>query len=314
MEQRIDQKITPIFLPDRTASIKLFLWRLLVRLQNKQVNIKGIWRLSKIKKWLIKDNEYLPISYGDLNIWISPGNIMDRNLLRGIPYEPEVVSVISKFIRAGFSYLDIGAYIGLHLVMAVSYRVNDNQQFIGVEPAPLTYKVLEKNIQSNNFNFVKTINCGLGNVNTKTDLFISSTNNKGQHSLFPSDRMKEYVEIEVKVLDDLLENFVIDSWIIKIDTEGSEISVLDGGAKLLSSIDNLAIIIEVHPENLYRAGNTVKMLVDRVRKLDCELYILDDLCPVNCEDDILTWLMKTKNQFTNILCIKGESSSSLITY
>lgn len=314
MKLIFERKSHPVFLPREVAKVKLILWKFLLHLQNNYGTIRGVWRLSKLRSWLIKEYEYLPIKYGNLILWISPGNIMDRNLLHHVPYEPEVVGIISKYVRAGFSYLDIGAYTGLHLVMAASNRVKDNQLFIGVEPAPHSYQVLKKNIKSNNFSFVKTINCGLGDIKKRTNLYLSSTNNKGMHSLFPLDTMKGHVEIEIMLLDEILDGYGVDSWIIKIDTEGSEISVLDGGANLLSTIDNLVIIVEIHPENLHRAGNSVKMLFDRLKKMDCKLFILEDMYPINGEDDYFFWLDNTNKEFTNILCIKGENTIFTLTH
>ena len=64
-------------------------------------------------------------------------------------YEPEVSSVIQAFIRVGFSFVDVGANIGLHTLAAAFARTNDGQRVIAFEPEPSTFELLQRNVASN---------------------------------------------------------------------------------------------------------------------------------------------------------------------
>ncbi len=73
------------------------------------------------------------------------------------------------------------------------------------------------------------------------------------------------LQVDGLTLDDVLEERGIDSVdLMKIDAEGSEIEVLKGARRLLSSARRPTLVFEANPEALGRAGASVDSLMEVV--------------------------------------------------
>ena len=55
--------------------------------------------------------------------------------------------------------------------------------------------------------------------------------------------------------------------LLKIDVEGHELAVLDGATQLFATSPPSTLVVEVHGENLARAGNSPEALVSRIESL-----------------------------------------------
>lgn len=280
-------------------SLKAILWRILYKLQH--LPLPGLWRLNRIAKQTLQ-NCYIPVSYlNTFKVWIHPYNAMDREIFKGEIYESETIRIIQAFVSEGFSYVDIGANIGLHLIAATNARVSLPQLFFGFEPEPTIFNVLEKNINSNNLQFVRIENCALANYQGEAKLFVSTTRNKGNHSLLEREGNSETVNVEVKTLDSFkpwLGNLPL---ITKIDVEGSELLVLKGGQSILSEAEELAFIIEFEPTNLKRANVSPTELMNEVLNLGCKVYVIN-------QQGLIAPMEAPLNKFANILAVKGRQS------
>jgi hypothetical protein len=89
---------------------------------------------------------------------------------------------------------------------------------------------------------------GVGDTDTFLSLNESLTNNKGKSSFLPREHTQPMEPIKVSRLDTLfLDDASLTSKpiLLKIDTEGYELPIIQGGIKWLSNIENAAIICEV---------------------------------------------------------------------
>ena len=134
--------------------------------------------------------------------------------------------------------IDIGANIGFYSILSS----NRFEHIFSYEPNKRNYKILKKNIHTNNLKNIKIFNFGLGeneeiligNSNTKGELFqtsgfaVSKNNNKGERVL-------------IKKGDDILQ-FKNTNLTIKIDVEGFELFVLKG---LKNTLVKNQIILQV---------------------------------------------------------------------
>ena len=153
--------------------------------------------------------------------------------------------------------LDIGANCGLY---STAFRFfQPKARIISIEPDKDNYKDLVSNTSNLD---IETFNVALGDGNevSKITSEYSVTHQFRQSSIV----MPEKEKCCSLLLNDMIESYKIDTngLFIKIDTEGGEIDVLIGGFSVLSKIENLVIIIEVHPENLSRAGSSVSQLIE----------------------------------------------------
>ena len=109
--------------------------------------IPGFWRIRRWAKKLIS-NRFYKFPYLNGFVYVCPVQAIGKNIYQGELYEPEVIQVIQHFIRKGYSFVDIGANIGLHSLAVAFNKVSEQQQFVAFEPEPGCFSVLQKNCRS----------------------------------------------------------------------------------------------------------------------------------------------------------------------
>lgn len=78
---------------------------------------------------------------------------------------------------------------------------------------------------------------------------MSSKRNKFKQFLYKDDQYKSKETIEINTLDNLFLNKELNEILLKIDVEGHEVEVLEGGSELFKSNRVKFILIEVQDEN-----------------------------------------------------------------
>jgi FkbM family methyltransferase len=160
------------------------------------------------------------------------------------PYTPDEKSIVERFLflfpERNRTYIDVGAHIGT-TVLPYSRLFKTVYAF---EPNSESYNLLEQNVKLNNINNVIMKNVGISNKNTNGEL-IKHGDNSGCYYF------KENTEGTVKsiILD---EQLISDVDFIKVDTEGSELLVLQSAEELLKKYKPL-IHVEVngHSEKFF---------------------------------------------------------------
>ena len=117
-------------------------------------------------------------------------------------------------------FIDVGAHIGtLSIPLSRLYK-----QVLAFEPVKENYDLLETNIKLNNIENISTANLGLSNKNT-TAVLTQHDNNSGSYYMKEIEN-KDNEGFNIVKLDEFSFNISVD--FIKIDTEGSELFVLQG--------------------------------------------------------------------------------------
>lgn len=134
---------------------------------------------------------------------------------------------------------DIGANIGQSVFWF--HKEFPKSDIYAFEPFPVTYKTLLKNIPKNKS--IVAFNCGISNRNANMNVKPYSKN-EGTAKIEETSS-KDGIVIECKTIDAFVRDNKIEMVdIIKIDTEGHEILVIDGARELLSNGRVKNIIIE----------------------------------------------------------------------
>ena len=173
------------------------------------------------------------------------------NLYCGL-HDFEEMSFTIHFLRPDDYFADVGANIGSYTILASCISGAFSFAF---EPAPDTFSNLMDNIKVNNIlNKVQAINSCLGDFARKIKFSIDL--DTVNHVLLDNTEQNRFVYIDVNLLDDYFKE-VIPS-LIKIDVEGFEMQVLQGGAKTLSNFGLKAVIIEMNGSgSLYGHSNKI---------------------------------------------------------
>lgn len=210
-----------------------------------------MYRLRKLIRSTFFEDKYIRVPYFAGSVLVCPTHIMGETVFEGKIHEPELTRLIQFFIQSGFSFIDVGANVGLHTVAAANLKAKGDQTFIAFEPDPAMFAVLKKNCEVNQINFVECIQEGLGNQDTFLRLNISQTRNKGHNSFLPINSASQGYNVKVSTLDTRYANekaLLDKNILIKIDVEGYELPVIQGGKTFISRVSNMAIACEVWPE------------------------------------------------------------------
>ncbi|WP_456440975.1 FkbM family methyltransferase [Psychroserpens sp.] len=163
---------------------------------------------------------------------------------------------ISKILKPGDTYVDVGANIG-SLVLTASISVSNSGKVVGIEAHPETFKNLEANIKLNKSKNIKLVQSAVGD--RKGVLFFSNINSDDQNKVLLEP--KNGIEVEVNTLDELLLEYQNVS-VLKIDVEGYEKYVLEGAKETLNKTDVILFESwENHFSNFgYNTGNVIQIL------------------------------------------------------
>ena len=182
-------------------------------------------------------------------------------------------------MKSGYSFIDAGANVGVHTLLAASMRKDDSQKIFSFEPQEDIFEILKKNIDINKFKNVIAINKGLGESVKKKKIYVPNDYNKGRASFLEIDNAKETSdEILMTTLDsNFAEDFKNEKVLIKADVEGYEYFLLKGGKNFLSINKNISIICEMWLNNIDRKLNG-KLIIDFLKRVGFDKhFIINDL-------------------------------------
>lgn len=155
-------------------------------------------------------------------------------------FENDIVLLIKKLVteRNYKNFIDIGAHHGYFSCLAHTLGLT----VYSVEPNPLNYSILKRNFRINQIDQIHTFNLALGNANAEIEMFGFGTG-FSIHKNWARDVSKKRKMVPMRTLDGL-EIDLSDS-LVKIDVEGAETKVLEGGISKLQSSRNIFVIMEV---------------------------------------------------------------------
>ncbi len=162
---------------------------------------------------------------------------MSGNLYCGL-MEYSDMSFVLHVLRETDEFYDIGANVGSYTILASGAN---KCKTICFEPIPSTFVKLKNNINLNNINYlVDARNVGLGDKNKK----IQFINNLGTQNRVNIDSKNNISYVDTITLDN---NFTPScSSIVKIDVEGYENNILQGGRNFFLNPNVISLIVELN--------------------------------------------------------------------
>ncbi|HEY2732567.1 MAG TPA: FkbM family methyltransferase [Polyangiales bacterium] len=180
-------------------------------------------------------------------------------------WAPELVELIARrlFAADGGTFIDVGANIGL-----VSIPVLERSRAIGIafEPEPRNFEFLSRNVARHGLQ--ARLGChrlACHEANGRLPLALSS-DNLGDHRLqrTAADGARATIEVETVRLDDVLRGRELSRPIaIKVDAQGSEVSVFAGAAETLARADY--VVSEYWPEGIVAHGDSADRFAEIMR-------------------------------------------------
>ena len=156
-------------------------------------------------------------------------------------YEKELKKFLN--LKEGI-FVDVGAHIGKYSI-SLGKRLGDNGSVISIEPEPLNFNLLKKNIALNHLSNIKLQNVACANHNSYEMLYIHH-DYPTLHSFYINPGSKR-MKVKTIKLDTLIQNLGVNRVdLMKIDVEGAEIDVIKG---------SLDILKKYHPKIVFEAFN-----------------------------------------------------------
>lgn len=230
------------------------------------------------------------LDFEHFTLEINP-NDFGGKLYKEKTYFYELINPVEKEIVKQFNpnvYIDIGANYGF---TSLVYNFHNPHKFIiAVEPSPILIPYLEKNLKNNHCNY-KIINAACSNNTNKIKFSLNTFSSQDNRVLPSPDIQWQQVDVSSTTLSEICEVVQPNDFVyIKIDTQGFEERVFNGGKVFLNKNNNWIIRSEFAPDWLISQGTNP---VDFLKQL-IQLYVVIEL-PKRCR-------------------FKGESLNNLIEF
>jgi len=187
-------------------------------------------------------------------------------------YDEVIDLALRAALRPGDNHIDVGANIGM-TVMVAAGRVGKTGRCLAFEPNPTPRAKLSHHVSLNKLDEVVSIQpFGLGGEEATFQLSV-----KGSHAGSGSLVMGyegDAIDVAVRVGDDVVaeQGLPLDRpTLVKIDVEGFEEHVLRGLHATMTDRDT-AILLEVSPEWLERAGGGAESLYTNLQAMGFQAY------------------------------------------
>lgn len=191
--------------------------------------------------------------------YLDPVSNFGIRLMRDHHYEPETTDLISRTLKEGDVFVDLGGNEGYFAILA-SKIVGIRGKVICIEPQRRLWNVIFENTRLNHCLNIQLLPFAVSDKRDVLELILSPSNNTGSSGLVGNVRNSFWrrQSTEAIVLDDLPIQEKVK--LIKIDIEGFELKALKGAISMLErkAIEN--ILIEVHPSQLINLGQTEEEL------------------------------------------------------
>lgn len=207
-------------------------------------------------------------------------SIQDKNefnLLWNEVWTKEEYSFEDCKVQKGDTVIDVGANIGLFSLFA--FKAGASIVY-SIEPNKENFKALQNNVKD-----AKHFNIGLSNKSMTTDLYIDSVS--GGHTILkPRDGHPTHTgrteQVNVLSLKDfLIENAIVHVDFLKIDTEGSELDIL---------------------QDIY-------ILAPKIKKIALEFHHT-----VHSDSDFSSFVASLKKAYQRVQVIKGKYESNIFAW
>lgn len=179
----------------------------------------------------------------------------------------EVLTFVRDNLRPGDRFLDVGAWVGPYSLLA-SRLVEPSGRVYAIEPDPVARAALKRNMSQNDASNITVVPWAI-------------TEQKGMVDLTPyvlgDSRTKvrpghEGQQVASVSLDEFCDTEDLVPSVIKIDVEGAEPRVLDGGRRALQRAR--AVIVEVHQREILESGVDPSLFWRRLFELGKRAFLL----------------------------------------
>lgn len=243
------------------------------------------------------------LSFPGRDFTITPG-------LVGGFYERFELELFQKVCASSDRVVDVGGNIGLYSVIAG----NEGCRVEVFEPVPENHDYLVKNIKQNHLSDKITVyQKAVSSKKGKAEIYLAKKN-IGTHSLASAAAGSENsIEVDVVTLDGFIKSTpAVD--VLKIDVEGFDGHVLDGGKKIIRS-SQPTLFIEMVPPHLEKAGYNPVDFVNFIFDAYKEIYLVDEInesTKITSKETVFKYIETNKS--ANIIAVSNKVHRDVLSF
>lgn len=192
-------------------------------------------------------------------------------------WENFATRIMANEVQKGNVVLDIGANIGYHTLI-LAEKVGRDGRVFAFEPDPWNFRLLNMNIEVNDYHNIIPVQRAVSNVTGKGKLYLSTNYGTfGGHTMFGKqlNQGSHPIEVETTRLDDYFKDEDRRIDFLKMDIQGAEFAALQGMTSIISD-NKLKIIMEFIPSLLRSIDVQPNELLDWLLTNGFEIFEMDE--------------------------------------
>lgn len=238
-------------------------------------------------------NNIKKVKYDWFDIFVMSNDGIGIGLIKGQEWEPHLIKFLKNNSQKNLNFLDIGSNYGWHSIISSKLF----KKVFSFEPQILLHNLQKESITENKIENIELYNFGLSNLNEEKTMNVINYNkdwiNAGDLSIGNGGE-----KIVVKRLDDLN---ISDVGILKLDVQGYEKFVLEGGTETIKNNKPICVV-ELENFQMKKFGYDDAIIFKFFENLGYIPYLLDYEYP---SDHIFVHesqleVFKTKNKIQNL--------------
>jgi FkbM family methyltransferase len=245
------------------------IWKML-EFYGTRINHRGKWRVHPFLRSMLRANSDcdLEVTRQGKRWCLNPSDFVQSHLYWTAEYESWDVMQLSRWVHPGAVVFDIGANFGYYSVSLAS-EMRGSGKVYAFEPCKTTFGRLQTNIALNHLeSIIEAIPRGLSERSGLA--YLDRIDGNSGATALSSQAKGEAIELET--LDHFCDaNEIHRVDVVKIDVEGSELRVIEGGRAMLSR-HQPTIMVEFNSSAMGAAGISDGQLEDLLRTLGYELF------------------------------------------
>ena len=206
---------------------------------------KGKSKIEATLRALLKP--HVSTLHHDIRMELDPEEWLQIDLRASGRLEPRTTALFARILRPGDSYVDVGAHVGYHSLLAARL-VGAGGRIFSIDPQPYNCAKILTNAELNGFSNITVIAAAVAETDGFTSLKNQSRQDKARLTLAGTgvnDGALTFVVPKI-TLRWLIENYKLRPVnLLKIDVEGFELEVLNGVGDAMRAVEN--IVFEALP-------------------------------------------------------------------
>jgi FkbM family methyltransferase len=229
---------------------------LLLRYLRHAPHARGNWRIENYIRNHTPDCKLIVSTVHGFKMELETKDFIQSAIYVHGDWEPEIGTVIRRRLREGDVFVDVGANCGFFSLLAARL-VGRRGRVLAIEPNPESADAIERNAVLNGINNIEVIRKAVGQNDSMLDLYVPANSNSGGASLVAREPSMKVIHVVVEPLDTILAKSGCPTpQLIKIDAEGAEVAILQGGLSTLSQSAGPALLLEISEYSLGLFGTS----------------------------------------------------------